>query len=55
MGFTLLLFAVFFHLTDPKSNNPQFSKLISALLPIFVIEIKAILMAVAKLKKVNFK
>jgi len=52
LAFTSALFAIFFHLTNPKGNSPQFSKLISALLPLFVIELKALIIALSKIKKV---
>ena len=52
MSFTAALFAIFFHLTNPKSDSPQFNKLTSALLPVFVIEFKGLIMAISKLKKV---
>jgi hypothetical protein len=46
MAFTAALFAIFFHQTNPKGNDPQFNKLISVLLPVFVIELKGLLIAV---------
>ena len=52
LSFTTALFAIFFHLTNPKSESPQFNKLISALLPVFVIEFKGLIMGISKLKKV---